>query len=226
MWNRDVAHDAFDYRLQTDLYSLCVQKWNLSPAVSPPSSAALFSFPPVCGASNCSQTANVQHITHIHIHGLGYVSHLLAIDQHLWRRGSQMYRDLCSPAPPQRGRVSRLQVIFQELLKFETRRWASVCWNPLDISLWFPRGLCSTLQTGCELVALSFTNTESSGVRLIPKMEWQLIWRLKLLMQTFPVMWSHDTASWGSCRCFIVKWFIFLCDWWTTLLSRSLAAYV
>lgn len=26
MWNRDVAHDAFDYRLQTDLYSLCVQK--------------------------------------------------------------------------------------------------------------------------------------------------------------------------------------------------------
>lgn len=46
------------------------------------------------GACNCSQTANVQHITHIHIHKGGLVSHLFAIDQRLFARSSQMYRDL------------------------------------------------------------------------------------------------------------------------------------
>lgn len=68
----------------------------------------------------------------------------------------QRFVQLCSAS--ERKSLPCLQVIFQELLKFVTECWASVCWNPLDISLWFPRGLCSTLQTGCELVALSFTN--------------------------------------------------------------------
>lgn len=38
--NKDVAHDAFNYGLLTDLYAISVEKWNLSHALLPPSSAA------------------------------------------------------------------------------------------------------------------------------------------------------------------------------------------
>lgn len=69
---------------------------NLSPAVSLSNSAALFFFLifSFYAAYNRSQTANVQHITNIHIHKVGHASHLFAIDRHLLLRDSQMYRDL------------------------------------------------------------------------------------------------------------------------------------
>lgn len=94
MWNKEVAHGAFDYGLPTDLYRFCVEKWESVSCCLPFWVRCSISPPPFCGVCNSSQIGNVQHIIHIHIHKVGYVSHLFTIDQRLLWKSSQMYRDL------------------------------------------------------------------------------------------------------------------------------------
>lgn len=185
--------------------SLCSQLW----------CSVFFPSPPFCGASNCSLTASVQHITHIHIHRVGYVSHLFSIDQRLLWRGSQMYRDLgfkqlCEEVSCLKGDVPGVTIVCGWRL--------SSCCNLLDCNLWFPaipRMICNTPQRRCELVALSFMNTEASEARAMLMMEWRLVHlRLKTVNAMLMLMCSSYItfcSTEAPAGVHVVIWFMSSC---------------
>lgn len=140
-----------------------------------------------------------QHITHIHIHKVGYVSHLFAIDQHLLWRGSQMHRDLMfrqlrgAPEEPgvhiSDGDIPGITIVRHFLFVVPP-------FLQLGISYVSQNALQHTPENKHQHVAFSFMNTEATVIVI---MEWQLIERKWEWKHFLPHSFTLVCRS--SCRC-------------------------